>query len=219
MASAVPTSWSPTDVTTEPYPGFPTDMQAQFMALMAVADGASTINETIFENRFMHVPELQRMGADITLQGNSAMVRGVEQLTRRAGDGDRPAGKRRPWSWPGLAAEGETEVRRIYHLDRGYERIEEKLAPWVRTSSARRIPTNERHGGFRDGAAPLRLAAAASRRRTPSKSTRAPGRDGPHRRHDVSAGSGAFSWSRTGIAGRPRPRERAGECGRREFPT
>jgi UDP-N-acetylglucosamine 1-carboxyvinyltransferase len=114
------------NVETDPYPGFPTDLQAQFLALMTVAKGASVIKETIFENRFMHVPELQRMGADVTLQGNSAMVRGVEQLT---GAPVMASDLRASASLilAGLAAEGETEVRRIYHLDRGYERIEEKL--------------------------------------------------------------------------------------------
>ena len=79
------------DVMTEPYPGFPTDMQAQFMALMSVAEGASMVTETIFENRFMHVPELNRMGARINVHGASAIVRGVAGAVRRAGDGDRPA--------------------------------------------------------------------------------------------------------------------------------
>ncbi|MBS29500.1 MAG: UDP-N-acetylglucosamine 1-carboxyvinyltransferase [Alphaproteobacteria bacterium] len=114
------------DVETDPYPGFPTDLQAQFLALMTVADGASVITETIFENRFMHVPELQRMGADITLQGNAAIVRGIDHLT---GAPVMASDLRASASLvlAGLAAEGETEVRRIYHLDRGYERLEEKL--------------------------------------------------------------------------------------------
>ena len=83
-----------TDAMTEPYPGFPTDMQAQLMVLMSVAEGASMLTETIFENRFMHVSELTRMGARINVHGASAIVRGVPQAVRRAGDGDRPAGER-----------------------------------------------------------------------------------------------------------------------------
>ncbi len=115
------------DVSTEPYPGFPTDMQAQIMALMCVADGASLITETIFENRFMHVPELSRMGADITVHGSSAMVRGVPRLH---GAELMATDLRASVSLvlAGLAAEGETRVNRVYHLDRGYERVEEKLA-------------------------------------------------------------------------------------------
>ena len=114
------------DVETDPYPGFPTDLQAQFLALMTVANGASVVTETIFENRFMHVPELHRMGANITLQGRSALVRGVERLEEApvmASDLRASASL----VMAGLVAEGETEVRRIYHLDRGYERLEEKL--------------------------------------------------------------------------------------------
>jgi len=114
------------DVETDPYPGFPTDLQAQFLALMTVANGASVVTETIFENRFMHVPELHRMGANITLQGRSALVRGVERLE---GAPVMASDLRASASlvMAGLVAEGETEVRRIYHLDRGYERLEEKL--------------------------------------------------------------------------------------------
>jgi len=116
-----------TDVMTEPYPGFPTDLQAQMMALMSVAEGASMITETIFENRFMHVPELRRMGANINLHGASAMVRGVPRLT---GAPVMATDLRASVSLvlAGLAAEGETTVNRVYHLDRGYERLEEKLA-------------------------------------------------------------------------------------------
>ena len=116
-----------TDVMTEPYPGFPTDLQAQMMALMSVAEGASMITETIFENRFMHVPELRRMGAKINLHGASAMVRGVPKLT---GAPVMATDLRASVSLvlAGLAAEGETTVNRVYHLDRGYERLEEKLA-------------------------------------------------------------------------------------------
>ncbi len=116
-----------TDVTTQPYPGFPTDMQAQIMALMSVADGASTIVETIFENRYMHVPELIRMGADITVSGSTAVVRGVPALK---GAPVMATDLRASVSLvlAGLVAEGETLISRVYHLDRGYERIEDKLA-------------------------------------------------------------------------------------------
>ncbi|MFI4948131.1 MAG: UDP-N-acetylglucosamine 1-carboxyvinyltransferase [Alphaproteobacteria bacterium] len=115
------------DVMTEPYPGFPTDLQAQMMALMAIAEGASMITETIFENRFMHVPELMRMGANINVHGASAMVRGVSRLL---GAPVMATDLRASVSLvlAGLMAEGETIVNRVYHLDRGYERIEEKLA-------------------------------------------------------------------------------------------
>jgi UDP-N-acetylglucosamine 1-carboxyvinyltransferase len=115
-----------TDVITEPYPGFPTDLQAQFMTLMTVAEGASMITETIFENRFMHVPELSRMGANITVHQASALVRGVARLN---GAPVMATDLRASVSLvlAGLAAEGTTEVNRVYHLDRGYERIEEKL--------------------------------------------------------------------------------------------
>ncbi len=114
------------DVTTQPYPGFATDMQAQFMAMLAVAEGASTLTETIFENRYMHVPELARMGADITVRGRNAVVRGVPRLT---GAPVMATDLRASMSLvlAGLAAEGETVVSRVYHLDRGYERLEEKL--------------------------------------------------------------------------------------------
>lgn len=115
------------DIMTEPYPGFPTDMQAQIMALMSVSDGAAMITETIFENRFMHVPELSRMGANITVHGASALVRGVNNLK---GAPVMATDLRASVSLvlAGLAAEGETIVNRVYHLDRGYERLEEKLA-------------------------------------------------------------------------------------------
>ena len=115
------------DVSTEPYPGFPTDMQAQMMALMTTAAGASMITETIFENRFMHVPELRRMGADISVQGASAVIRGVARLK---GAPVMATDLRASVSLvlAGLAAEGETMVHRVYHLDRGYERLEEKFA-------------------------------------------------------------------------------------------
>jgi len=117
----------PADVTTEPYPGFPTDLQAQVMALMTVADGTSLIRETIFENRFMHVPELARMGADVRVEGDSATVHGVEKLR---GAQVMATDLRASVSLvlAGLAAEGETMVGRVYHLDRGFDRLEEKLA-------------------------------------------------------------------------------------------
>jgi UDP-N-acetylglucosamine 1-carboxyvinyltransferase len=116
-----------TDIMTEPYPGYPTDMQAQFMALMATAEGAAMITETIFENRFMHVPELARMGADIVVHNASAIVRGVGRLS---GAPVMATDLRASVSLvlAGLAASGETVVNRVYHLDRGYERIEAKLA-------------------------------------------------------------------------------------------
>jgi UDP-N-acetylglucosamine 1-carboxyvinyltransferase len=112
---------------TAPYPGFPTDMQAQFMALDSIANGTAVITETIFENRYMHAQELQRLGADITIQGHSAVVRGVERLQGArvmATDLRASAGL----VIAGLVAQGETIVDRIYHLDRGYEALEEKLA-------------------------------------------------------------------------------------------
>lgn len=114
------------DVITQPYPGFPTDIQAQWMALMCVADGTSTISETIFENRFMHVPELLRLGADIQIRGNQATVVGKEKLL---GAPLMATDLRASASLilAGLVAEGKTIVNRVYHLDRGYERIEEKL--------------------------------------------------------------------------------------------
>jgi UDP-N-acetylglucosamine 1-carboxyvinyltransferase len=118
---------NPIEMTTQPYPGFPTDMQAQTMALMTVADGAAMITETIFENRFMHVPELVRMGANIVVHGASALVRGVPKLT---GAPVMATDLRASASLilAGLVAEGETGIDRIYHLDRGYENIEEKLS-------------------------------------------------------------------------------------------
>ena len=115
------------DAMTEPYPGFPTDMQAQFMALMSVAEGASMVTETIFENRFMHVPELNRMGARINVHGASAIVRGVPSLK---GAPVMATDLRASLSLilAGLGAKGETVVNRVYHLDRGYEAVERKLA-------------------------------------------------------------------------------------------
>jgi UDP-N-acetylglucosamine 1-carboxyvinyltransferase len=118
----------PADVRTAPHPGFPTDMQAQMMVLLCLADGSSRITETVFENRFMHVQELLRLGADITVEGRTAVVRGVPALSGApvmASDLRASAAL----VLAGLAAGGTTEVLRVYHLDRGYERIEEKLAP------------------------------------------------------------------------------------------
>ena len=114
------------DVMTQPFPGFATDLQAQFMALMCVADGASMITETIFENRFMHAPELLRMGANITVHGSSALVRGVGRLD---GAPVMATDLRASVSLvlAALAAEGRSEINRVYHLDRGYEQIERKL--------------------------------------------------------------------------------------------
>ena len=115
------------NIRTSPYPAFPTDMQAQFTTLNVIAEGTATISETVFENRFMHVHELRRMGADIQLEGNTAVTRGVERLTAApvmATDLRASASL----VLAGLVAEGDTTVERIYHIDRGYESIEEKLA-------------------------------------------------------------------------------------------
>ncbi|MDR2724819.1 MAG: UDP-N-acetylglucosamine 1-carboxyvinyltransferase [Candidatus Adiutrix sp.] len=116
-----------TDITTRPYPGFPTDMQAQFMALMTIGDGVSLINETIFENRFMHVSELGRLGAEITLEGRTAVVRGIPHLS---GAPMMATDLRASASLilAALAARGRSEISRVYHLDRGYDRLDEKLA-------------------------------------------------------------------------------------------
>jgi UDP-N-acetylglucosamine 1-carboxyvinyltransferase len=118
---------APVDIDTQPYPGFPTDLQAQFMALMTLAAGVSHIRENIFENRFMHAPELARLGADIAVHGSEATVTGVEKLV---GAPVMATDLRASVSLvvAGLAAEGETVVNRVYHLDRGFERLEEKLA-------------------------------------------------------------------------------------------
>ena len=115
------------DVRTAPYPAFPTDMQAQFAALNTVADGVGTVIETIFENRFMHMLEMRRLGAEIRLEGNTAIIRGVERLT---GAPVMATDLRASASLvlAGLVAEGRTDIERIYHIDRGYEAIEEKLA-------------------------------------------------------------------------------------------
>ncbi len=116
----------PLTLSTAPFPAFPTDMQAQFMAMLTLAEGTSLLTETIFENRYMHVPELNRMGADIEVRGHTAVVRGVKQLF---GAPVMATDLRASMSLvlAGLAAEGETQVSRVYHLDRGYERLEEKL--------------------------------------------------------------------------------------------
>jgi UDP-N-acetylglucosamine 1-carboxyvinyltransferase len=116
----------PLSISTAPYPAFPTDMQAQFMAMLTLAQGTSLLTETIFENRYMHVPELGRMGADIEVRGRAAVVRGVDRLH---GAPVMATDLRASMSLilAGLAAEGETQVSRVYHLDRGYERLEEKL--------------------------------------------------------------------------------------------
>jgi UDP-N-acetylglucosamine 1-carboxyvinyltransferase len=117
---------SPVDVTTAPFPGFPTDLQAQLMALMSRADGTSHITETIFENRFMHVQELARLGARIQLDGETATIEGVDRLK---GAPVMATDLRASVSLviAALAAEGETMVNRVYHLDRGFERLEDKL--------------------------------------------------------------------------------------------
>jgi UDP-N-acetylglucosamine 1-carboxyvinyltransferase len=115
------------DVHTDPYPAFPTDMQAQFCALNAVAEGVGVVTETVFENRFMHVPELQRMGADIRLEGHTAIVSGIEELN---GAPVMATDLRASASLviAGLVADRDTLVDRIYHVDRGYQNIEEKLS-------------------------------------------------------------------------------------------
>jgi len=115
------------DVITAPYPGFPTDLQAQVMALMTVAEGSSVVREKIFENRFMHVPELARMGAQVRIEGDTAFVKGVERLK---GAPVMATDLRASVSLvlAGLVAEGETSVGRVYHLDRGFDRLEEKLS-------------------------------------------------------------------------------------------
>jgi len=120
------TRLKPVDIDTRPYPGFPTDLQAQYMALMTIADGASTIRENIFENRFMHAPELNRLGANIVIRGNEAVVHGVPRLK---GAPVMATDLRASVSLviAALVADGETTVNRVYHLDRGFERLEEKL--------------------------------------------------------------------------------------------
>lgn len=131
------------DLSTDPYPGFATDLQAQFMALMSLADGESVIRETIFENRFMHVPELARLGAEIAVHGGEARVQGVEALT---GAQVMATDLRASVSLviAGLAARGETVVNRVYHLDRGFERLEEKLGACG--ANIRRIREDDEEG-------------------------------------------------------------------------
>jgi UDP-N-acetylglucosamine 1-carboxyvinyltransferase len=133
----------PLAISTAPYPAFPTDMQAQFMAMLCRAPGESFLEETIFENRYMHVPELRRMGADIDVRGRSAIVHGVPKM---AGAKVMATDLRASMSLilAGLCAEGETEVLRVYHLDRGYERLEEKLqgvGATIERRSAPRLPS------------------------------------------------------------------------------
>ena len=125
------------DIVTEPHPAFPTDMQAQFCVLNALAEGTGRVTETVFENRFMHVNELQRMGADMSIDGNTVTIRGVERLT---GAPVMATDLRASASLliAALCAEGETTVRRVYHIDRGYERIEEKFA--TLGAGIRRVP-------------------------------------------------------------------------------
>jgi len=129
------------DIKTMPYPGFPTDMQAQFMVLMSVANGFSVIAENIFENRFIHVSELCRMGTDITISGNHAMIKGVTELS---GAPVMATDLRASASLilAGLAAKGTTVVSRVYHLDRGYESLEKKLA--ALGAAIKRVPTKKK---------------------------------------------------------------------------
>jgi UDP-N-acetylglucosamine 1-carboxyvinyltransferase len=136
------------DLRTAPYPGFPTDMQAQFTAMNTVADGVGTITETVFENRFMHVLEMQRMGAQIRLEGNTVIIKGSEMLS---GAPVMATDLRASASLvlAGLAAGGETTVQRIYHIDRGYECIEEKLSQLGAT--IRRVPEETRPRGVVTG--------------------------------------------------------------------
>jgi UDP-N-acetylglucosamine 1-carboxyvinyltransferase len=142
------------NLTTAPFPGFPTDMQAQFVLFNAVANGSSTVTETVFENRFMHVHELQRMGADIHLRGNTAVIQGVAGLSgAQVMATDLRASACLVLA--GLVAEGETMIDRIYHIDRGYDRIEEKLSQCG--ASIRRIP-----GWPATSAIPSREGASAS---------------------------------------------------------
>ena len=120
-------SIKPVDISTAPYPLFPTDMQAQFISLNTVADGQSSVVETIFENRFMHVQELIRMGGDISLSGNTAIIKGKKGSLHSAPVMATDLRASASLVLAGLVARGETKIDRIYHIDRGYERIEEKL--------------------------------------------------------------------------------------------
>jgi UDP-N-acetylglucosamine 1-carboxyvinyltransferase len=126
-------------VRTAPYPAFPTDMQAQFVMLNSIAEGVGTVTENVFENRFMHVLELQRMGADVRLEGNTVVVQGVERL-RAAPVMATDLRASASLVLAGLVADGETEIERIYHIDRGYECIEEKLAQLG--ARIRRVPSH-----------------------------------------------------------------------------
>jgi UDP-N-acetylglucosamine 1-carboxyvinyltransferase len=130
----------PTSIETAPHPGFPTDMQAQWMTAMSVISGSCLVSERIFENRFMHVAELHRLGADIKVQGSSALVQGVDELT---GATVMATDLRASASlvMAGLVAKGQTEVLRIYHLDRGYERLVEKMQ--ALGGSIIRVPSHE----------------------------------------------------------------------------
>jgi UDP-N-acetylglucosamine 1-carboxyvinyltransferase len=121
-------SWKAVDITTAPHPLFPTDLQAQFMALMTLAEGTSVITETVFENRFMHVTELMRLGADITPKTQVAVVRGKPGCLTGAPVMATDLRASASLVLAGLAAQGDTTVNRIYHLDRGYEKLEEKLS-------------------------------------------------------------------------------------------
>ncbi len=125
------------DVITQPHPKFPTDMQAQFCVLNALAQGTAKVTETVFENRFMHINELQRMGADMTIDGNSVTIRGVERL-RGAPVMATDLRASASLILAALMADGETTVRRVYHIDRGYERIEEKF--YQLGAEIRRVP-------------------------------------------------------------------------------
>ena len=194
------------DVMTEPFPGFPTDLQAQIMAMMSVADGAAMITETIFENRFMHVPELSRMGANVNVHGASAMVRGVDRLT----GAEVMATDLRASSslvLAALAATRETVIRRVYHLDRGYERIEEKLAAcgavierrpeeWEQKADVRQTAQTrcDRRRGYRRPVGPVA------------------GCRGSGQRDDLSRHRGTgLPLSRTGFAGKTRANKVSGE--------
>jgi len=132
------------NIRTAPYPAFPTDMQAQFVVLNSIAEGAGTVTETVFENRFMHVHELQRMGADIEMEGNTAIIRGVSRL-RGAPVMATDLRASACLALAGLVAEGDTLIDRIYHIDRGYECIEEKLSQLG--ARIRRVPSYERESG------------------------------------------------------------------------
>jgi len=130
----------PVDIITMPYPGFPTDLQAQMCSLMTVVDGISIITERIYPNRFMHVPELQRMGADISIEGSSAIIKGTRSLSGApvmASDLRASAAL----VIAALAARGESWIQRVYHIDRGYERIDEKLR--MLSVTIERLPDSE----------------------------------------------------------------------------